>query len=155
MNATSGPLASVGIQTVMTAPSMAPSLASSSTELVLSSNSGACEWGRACWSHQNSILYGECKDQYKITKLRLKAEAQVWMDAPIVETLIPIQGDWWKRKLLKKAAISDIALYYNLYVRVVNILTFRYCVLASTQQNLAKFNTKREGPEYSSDIDFT
>ena len=41
----------------------------------------------------------------------LKAEAQVWMDAPNVETLIPIQRDRWKRKLLKKAANSDIAFW--------------------------------------------
>ena len=32
---------------------------------------------------------------------------------------------------------------------------FRHCVLASTQQNPAKFSTKKKGPEYSSDIDFT
>ena len=31
------------------------------------------------------------------------------MDAPRTETLIPLQRDWWKRKLLKKAANSDIA----------------------------------------------
>ena len=31
---------------------------------------------------------------------------------------------------------------------------FRYCVLASTQQNTEKNNTKKEGLEYSSDIDF-
>ena len=49
--------------------------------------------------------------QYKITRLRLRAEAQVWMDAPIVETLIPIQRDQWKRKLLKRAANSDIAFW--------------------------------------------
>ena len=35
------------------------------------------EWGRACWSHRNSILYGERKEQYKITRMRLKAETQV------------------------------------------------------------------------------
>ena len=69
------------------------------------------EWGRTYWSHQNSILYGERKDQYKITRMRLKSEAQVWMDAPVVETLIPIQWDWWKWKLLKKAANSDIAFW--------------------------------------------
>ena len=33
------------------------------------------------------------------------------MDAPIVETLIPIQQDQWKRKLLKKAANSDIVFW--------------------------------------------
>ena len=70
------------------------------------------EWGRACWmSNKNSKLFGERKDKYKITRMRLKAEAQVWMDAPIVETLIPIQRDRWKRKLLKKAANSDIAFW--------------------------------------------
>ena len=69
------------------------------------------EWGRACWSHRNSTLYGKRKDQYKITRMRLKAEAQVWMDAPNVETLIPIQRDRWKRKVLKKAANSDIAFW--------------------------------------------
>ena len=51
------------------------------------------EWGRACWIQRNSILYGKRKEQYKITRLRLKAEAQVPMDAPIVETLILIQQD--------------------------------------------------------------
>ena len=94
------------------------------------------EWDRACWSHRNIILYGKHKDQYKITRLRLKAEAQVWMDAPIVETLIPIQRDWWKRKLLKKAANSDIAFW------LVHNKTWRKWV-------------QRKGPEYSSDIDFT
>ena len=49
--------------------------------------------------------------QYKIKRLRLRADAQVWMDAPIVETLIRIQWDQWKRKLLKKAANSDIAFW--------------------------------------------
>ena len=69
------------------------------------------EWGRACWSHRNIILYGERKDKYKITRLRLKAEAQVWMDAPRIEALIPIRQDQWNRKLLKKAAKSDIAFW--------------------------------------------
>ena len=49
------------------------------------------EWGRACWSHRNSILYGERKDKYKSTRIRLKAEAQIWMEALSIETLIPIQ----------------------------------------------------------------
>ena len=62
------------------------------------------EWGRAYWSHRNSILYGERKDKYKITRLRLKAEAQVWMEVPIIESIILIQRDRWKQKLLKKAA---------------------------------------------------
>ena len=70
------------------------------------------EWGRACWSHRNNILYGERKDNYKITRLQLKAEAQVWMEEPRIElSLIPIQRDRWKRKLLKKAANSDIAFW--------------------------------------------
>ena len=47
------------------------------------------EWGRACWRHQNSILYGEYTDKYKMTRLRLKAEAKVWMKAPNIKTLIP------------------------------------------------------------------
>ena len=46
-----------------------------------------------------------------VTRLQLKAEAQVWMEAPIIETLIPIQRGRWKRKLLKKAANSDIAFW--------------------------------------------
>ena len=33
------------------------------------------EWGRVCWSHRNIILYGERKDMYEITRMRLKAEA--------------------------------------------------------------------------------
>ena len=57
----------------------------------------------------NIILYGERKDKYKITRLRLKAEAQVWMEAPRIESLIPIQQDRWKWKLLKRAANSNIA----------------------------------------------
>ena len=69
------------------------------------------EWGRACWSHRNSILYGERKDKYTITRLRLKAEAQVWIEAPIIESIIPIQQDQRKWKLLKKAANSDIAFW--------------------------------------------
>ena len=69
------------------------------------------EWGRACWSHRNSKLYGERKDKYKITRTRLKAEAQVWMDTPSIETLIPIQRNRWKQKLLKKAANLDIAFW--------------------------------------------
>ena len=69
------------------------------------------EWGRACWSHRNSILYEERKDEYKITTLRLNAEAHVWMEAPIFESIIPIQQDQWKRKLLKKAANSNIAFW--------------------------------------------
>ena len=68
------------------------------------------EWGRACWSHhRNSKLYVKRKNNYKITRMRLKAEAQVWMEAPIFESIIPIQRDQWKRKLLKKAANPDIA----------------------------------------------
>ena len=35
------------------------------------------EWGRACWSHRNSILYREHKDKYKVIRLGLKAEAYV------------------------------------------------------------------------------
>ena len=71
------------------------------------------EWGRACWGHRNNKLYGERKDKYKITRMRLKAEAQaqVWMDAPNVETLIPIQRGQWKQKLLKKPANSDIVFW--------------------------------------------
>ena len=69
------------------------------------------EWGRACWSHRNSILYGERKDKYKIMRLRLKAEAHVWMEAPIIESIIPIQQDQWKWKLLNKVANSDIAFW--------------------------------------------
>ena len=33
------------------------------------------------------------------------------MEAPSIETLIPIQRDRWKRKLLKKAANLDIAFW--------------------------------------------
>ena len=33
------------------------------------------------------------------------------MEAPIVESIIPIQRDRWKRKLLKKAVYSDIAFW--------------------------------------------
>ena len=69
------------------------------------------EWGRAWRSHRNSILDEERKDKCKITRLRLKAEAQVWMEAPSEESLIPIQQDRWKQKLLKKAANSDIAFW--------------------------------------------
>ena len=69
------------------------------------------EWGRACWRHRNSILYGEYTEKYKMTRLRLKAEAKVWTEAPNIETLIPLQRDRWKRKLLKKAANSDIAFW--------------------------------------------
>ena len=69
------------------------------------------EWGRTCWVHRNSKLFGECKDKYKTMRMRLKAEAQVWMDSPNVKTLIPIQQERWKRKLLKKAANSDIAFW--------------------------------------------
>ena len=69
------------------------------------------EWGKVCWRHRNSILYGERKDKYKMTRLRLKAEAQVWMEAPSIETLITLQQDRWKWKLLKKAANSDIAFW--------------------------------------------
>ena len=43
--------------------------------------------------------------------MRLEAEAQVWLNATNVDTLIPIQRDRWKRKLLKKAANSDIAFW--------------------------------------------
>ena len=46
-----------------------------------------------------------------MTRLRLKAEAHVWMEAPSIDTLIPLQQDRWKRELLKKAANSDIALW--------------------------------------------
>ena len=69
------------------------------------------EWGRACCRHRNSTLYGERKDKYTMTRLRLTAEAQVWMEAPSIETPIPLQRDRWKRKLLKKAANSDIAFW--------------------------------------------
>ena len=44
-----------------------------------------------------------------MTRIWLTAEAQVWMEAPSIETLIPLQRDRWKRKLLKKAANSNIA----------------------------------------------
>ena len=44
-----------------------------------------------------------------MTRLQLTAEAHVWMGAPRIETLIPLQRDQWKRKLLKNAANSDIA----------------------------------------------
>ena len=44
-----------------------------------------------------------------MTILRLTTEAQVWMEALSTETLIPLQRDRWKRKLLKKAANSDNA----------------------------------------------
>ena len=67
------------------------------------------EWGRACWSYRNIVLYEEHKDKYKITRLQLKAKIQVWLGAPSTESLIPIQQNRWKRKLLKKAANSDIA----------------------------------------------
>ena len=33
----------------------------------------------------------------------------MWMEAPRTETLIPLQRDWWKQKVLKKTANSDIA----------------------------------------------
>ena len=36
----------------------------------------------------------------------------VMADAPRTETLIPPQRDRWKRKLLKKAASSDIAYWF-------------------------------------------
>ena len=68
-------------------------------------------WGRVCWSHRHSILYGERKDKYMMTRLRLKAEAHAWMEAPRIKTLIPFQRDRWKRKPPKKAANSDIAFW--------------------------------------------
>ena len=69
------------------------------------------EWGRACWRHRKCTLYGERRDKYTMMRLRLTAEAHVWMEAPSIETLIPFQQDRWKQKLLKKAAISDIAFW--------------------------------------------
>ena len=44
-------------------------------------------------------------------RLRLKAEAQVWMKAPIIESIISIQQDLWKQKLLKKAANLGITFW--------------------------------------------
>ena len=39
----------------------------------------------------------------------MTADARLWIDAPRTETLIPLQHDRWKRRLLKKSANSDVA----------------------------------------------
>ena len=49
------------------------------------------EWGRAWWRHRDHILYGERKDIYKMTRLRLTAEIRVLMEAPRIETLNPLK----------------------------------------------------------------
>ena len=99
------------------------------------------EWGRAWWSHRNSILYGERKDKHNIMQIRLKAEAQaqahVWMEAPSIETLIPIQREQWKRKLLKKEVNLDIAFWLE------------------HNRTRRKIVQQGGGLEYSSDIDST
>ena len=65
----------------------------------------------------NSILYAERKDKHKITLLRLKAEAQVWMEAPrLMETKTPEESS-----------------------------EFGHCILARKQQNKKKNSTTREG----------
>ena len=52
-----------------------------------------------------------------MTTLRLTAEAQVWREAPSIKTLIPLQQDQWKQKLLKKTANADIASWLD-HIRI-------------------------------------
>ena len=59
------------------------------------------DWGRVCWRHRNRTLYGKRQDEYKMTRLWLTTEAHVWTEAPTTETLIQLQRNQWKRKLLK------------------------------------------------------
>ena len=102
--------------------------------------------GRACWSHRNIKLYGERKDKYKIMRMRLKTEAQGWMDTPSIEILIPIQQDRWKRKLLKKAANSDIAFWLEHNRTTRNIVQRRkvsnIVVTLTSSEELAAANTR-------------
>ena len=79
---------------------------------------------------ENDKTNTRCQDA-KITRLQLMSEANIWMEAPRTETLIPLQQDQWKLKLLKKAANSDIVYWLEhnrlsqqclLHGRVSNIL---------------------------------
>ena len=60
----------------------------------------------------------------------MKAEAHMWMEAPTPETVIPVQCDQWKWKLLKKAANLDIA-----YCFEHNIIPKR-CILRGREPNI-------------------
>ena len=42
-----------------------------------------------------------------MTRLRLKAESQVWIEVPSIEILTPLQRDRWKQKLATRQIVQQ------------------------------------------------
>ena len=71
------------------------------------------DWGRACWAQRNITLYGERENNKQAKRQQLLQVAKVWMDAPRIESLIPISRERWRRRLLKRTPTGDITNWLN------------------------------------------
>lgn len=68
------------------------------------------EWGRACCSRGYNTRYGGRTERYKLLqRARHCADANVWIDAPINETLIGIENNRAKRRSIEISANITIA----------------------------------------------
>ena len=67
------------------------------------------QWGRACWSHRNTILYGPSKKRHQQRRRRLQAEARVWIDSPSSESLVPIDKYGSLKRDITRATTETIA----------------------------------------------
>jgi len=67
------------------------------------------EWGHTCGTHRNNTLYGPFKKRHQQQHCRLQAEAQVWLEAPSTESLVPLQKDACPRRDVMRARMETIA----------------------------------------------
>ena len=86
----------------------------STTQLTKRNWTAAClrlflKWGRACWSHRNTTLFGPSKLRHKQRRRRLQAEARVWINSPSNESLVPIDKYGSLKRDITRATTETIA----------------------------------------------
>ena len=66
------------------------------------------EWGRACWTARNGMIYGERCKRYTMERKRLQAEARVYLNAPKEEVLVQIENSRATRKNVRNLLKGEI-----------------------------------------------
>ena len=67
------------------------------------------EWGRACWTARNGVIYGERRQRYTIERKRLQVEARVYLNAPKEEELVPNENSRATKKNVRNLPNVEIA----------------------------------------------
>ena len=71
------------------------------------------DWGRACWTHRNYLLFGPASARRQQRRKRLQAEARVWITAPHTESLVPLNSNGRLKRDITRATTETIATWVH------------------------------------------